>query len=73
MPRCIDVICRNEIVEQAKAGDKIVFTGSIAVIPDTSGLSRVGTYIYYVSVRIYVYMYIYYSCINLSVHIRMCV
>lgn len=45
MPRCIDVICRNEIVEQAKAGDKIVFTGSIAVIPDTSGLSRVGTYI----------------------------
>lgn len=25
MPRCIDVICRNVIVEQAKAGDKIVF------------------------------------------------
>jgi DNA replication licensing factor MCM6 len=42
MPRSVDVICRNEIVEQAKAGDKIVFTGTIAVVPDTSGLSRVG-------------------------------
>ena len=27
MPRCIEVICRNDIVENAKAGDKIVFTG----------------------------------------------
>jgi DNA replication licensing factor MCM6 len=36
MPRCIDVICRNEIVENAKAGDKIIFSGNIAVIPDSS-------------------------------------
>ena len=67
MPRCMDVICRNEVVEQAKAGkktliynyhqiiwwnlhisfftlsgDKIVFTGTLAVIPDSGGLSRVG-------------------------------
>jgi DNA replication licensing factor MCM6 len=42
MPRCIDVICRNECVELAKAGDKIVITGTVAVLPDTSGLSRVG-------------------------------
>lgn len=42
MPRCIDVICRNEIVENAKAGDKIVFVGSVAVISDTTGLSRAG-------------------------------
>ena len=42
MPRCVDVICRNEVVEVAKAGDKVVFTGTIAVVPDTSGLSRVG-------------------------------
>jgi DNA replication licensing factor MCM6 len=42
MPRCIDVICRNEIVEVAKAGDKVVLTGTVAVIPDTSGLARVG-------------------------------
>ena len=25
MPRCLDVICRNEIVEQAKAGTYIIF------------------------------------------------
>jgi DNA replication licensing factor MCM6 len=27
MPRCVDVICRNEVVEMAKAGDKIIITG----------------------------------------------
>ena len=36
---CI-VFSRNEIVESAKAGDKIVFTGTVLVVPDTSGLSR---------------------------------
>ncbi len=42
MPRCIDVICRNEVVEVAKAGDKIVLTGTVVVLPDTSGLARAG-------------------------------
>jgi DNA replication licensing factor MCM6 len=42
MPRCVDVICRNEVVETAKAGDKVVLTGAVAVIPDTTGLARVG-------------------------------
>ncbi len=42
MPRCIDVIVRNEIVEIAKAGDKIVLTGTVCVLPDTSGLARAG-------------------------------
>lgn len=42
MPRSIDVICRNEVVEMAKAGDKVIFTGSIAVLPDGSGLARAG-------------------------------
>lgn len=42
MPRCIDVICRNEVVELAKAGDRIVFTGSIAVLPDMSGTKQIG-------------------------------
>lgn len=42
MPRCIDVICRNEVVELAKAGDKVIFTGSIVVLPDLSGLARAG-------------------------------
>eukprot|EP01035_Chromulina_nebulosa_P018222 gene18222-23890_t len=42
MPRSIEVICRNDVVEIAKAGDKIIFTGMIAVVPDVSGLSRAG-------------------------------
>ena len=42
MPRCIEVICRNDIVESAKAGDKVIFTGMISVSPDASGLARVG-------------------------------
>ena len=42
MPRCIDVICRNDVVEKAKAGDKILFTGTVIVVPDAGGLSRVG-------------------------------
>jgi DNA replication licensing factor MCM6 len=40
MPRCIDVICRNEVVEIAKAGDKILFTGFAAVIPDVAKLGE---------------------------------
>jgi DNA replication licensing factor MCM6 len=34
MPRCIDIILRNEGVEKAKAGDKCLFTGNLIVIPD---------------------------------------
>ena len=42
MPRSIDVICRNEVVEAAKAGDKVVFTGTVVVVPDAAGSSRLG-------------------------------
>lgn len=42
MPRSIDIIVRNEMVEKAKAGDKCVFTGSMVVIPDGSALARAG-------------------------------
>jgi DNA replication licensing factor MCM6 len=42
MPRSLDLICRNELVEIAKAGDKAVFTGSVTVIPDFSGVARMG-------------------------------
>lgn len=42
MPRCMDIICRNNCVESAKAGDKVIFTGMVTVIPDTTGLSRAG-------------------------------
>eukprot|EP00605_Chrysophyceae_sp_TOSAG23-4_P002185 GSChrysophyteH1.ASY1.ANO1.2415.1 assembled CDS len=37
MPRCIDVI-----LETAKAGDKVIFTGFVAVIPDQGGLAKAG-------------------------------
>jgi DNA replication licensing factor MCM6 len=42
MPRSMDIIVRNEMVERAKAGDKCVFTGSLVVIPDGSALARAG-------------------------------
>ena len=42
MPRSLDVVLRHEIVERAKAGDKVVFTGMMVVIPDTGARSRAG-------------------------------
>ncbi len=39
MPRSVDVILRHEIVERAKAGDKVIFTGTLMVAPDTSSAS----------------------------------
>lgn len=42
MPRTMDVMVRNEMVERAKAGDRCVFTGSLVVIPDGSALARAG-------------------------------
>ena len=38
MPRSMDVILRNEIVETAKAGDKVIIVGMPIVIPDVSQL-----------------------------------
>lgn len=38
MPRSIDVILRHEIVDQAKPGDKVVFSGCLIVVPDVSQL-----------------------------------
>ena len=40
--RSIDVILRHENVEKAKAGDRIVFTGALIVIPDISQFSKMG-------------------------------
>lgn len=42
MPRSLDVILRNELVERAKAGDKCVFTGTFIVVPDVSQLGLPG-------------------------------
>jgi DNA replication licensing factor MCM6 len=38
MPRSMDVILRNECVERAKAGDKVIFTGTPLVVPDVGQL-----------------------------------
>lgn len=42
MPRTMDVILRNDNVESAKAGDKVVLTGTLVVIPDSVSLARAG-------------------------------
>jgi len=42
MPRSMDVILRNEMVDRCKAGDSVVFVGSLVVIPDSSALARSG-------------------------------
>ncbi|MGH8338586.1 MAG: hypothetical protein ACRETL_17570, partial [Gammaproteobacteria bacterium] len=42
MPRSVDVIVRNDMVELPKAGDRYVFTGTLVVVPDQHALSRTG-------------------------------
>jgi len=42
MPRSLDIIVRGDMVERAKAGDRIIFTGTLVVIPDASALARSG-------------------------------
>ena len=42
MPRTIDVILRNELVEKAKPGDKCTFIGTLIVVPDITSLYKPG-------------------------------
>ncbi|TYH85820.1 hypothetical protein ES332_D02G295300v1 [Gossypium tomentosum] len=42
LPRSLDVILRHEIVELARAGDAVVFTGTVVVIPDILALASPG-------------------------------
>lgn len=42
MPRSIDVILRNEIVDLAKPGDRCIFTGTLIVVPDVVSLIKPG-------------------------------
>lgn len=42
MPRSIDVILRGEIVDQAKPGDRSIFTGNLVVVPDVVQLLKPG-------------------------------
>lgn len=42
MPRSIDVILRNDMVEKAKPGENAVFTGTLIVVPDIYSLLKPG-------------------------------
>ncbi|KAG9133591.1 hypothetical protein Leryth_025432 [Lithospermum erythrorhizon] len=42
LPRSLDVILRHDIVEQARAGDTVIFTGAVVVIPDILALASPG-------------------------------
>ncbi|KAE8668384.1 DNA replication licensing factor MCM6 [Hibiscus syriacus] len=42
LPRSLDVILRHEIVELARAGDAVLFTGTVVVIPDILALASPG-------------------------------
>ena len=42
MPRSMDLILRESLVETVKPGDKVVAVGSLIVIPDVSQLMRQG-------------------------------
>ncbi|KAI9285284.1 MCM2/3/5 family-domain-containing protein [Umbelopsis sp. AD052] len=42
MPRTLDIIVRNEMVERAKAGDKCILTGTLIVLPDIGAFKTPG-------------------------------
>ncbi|RZF45302.1 hypothetical protein LSTR_LSTR011118 [Laodelphax striatellus] len=42
IPRSVEVILREEIVESVQAGDRFDFTGSLIVVPDVGALSMPG-------------------------------
>jgi len=42
MPRSVDIILRNEAVDQAKPGDRCIFVGTLIVVPDVVSLLKPG-------------------------------
>lgn len=42
MPRSIDIILRNEIVDKVKPGENAIFTGMLTVLPDIYSLLKPG-------------------------------
>lgn len=42
MPRSIDVILRNGIIEKGQPGDQVHIVGYLAVIPDVQSLLKPG-------------------------------
>lgn len=42
MPRTIDIVLRGEIVETAKPGQMVNFSGTLIVVPDVAQMNSVG-------------------------------
>ncbi len=42
MPRTIDIVLRGEIVELAKPGQMVSFSGTLIVVPDVAQMNSVG-------------------------------
>lgn len=42
MPRTMDIIVREEMVEKMRAGDSCVFVGYLITVPDLSNISGIG-------------------------------
>jgi DNA replication licensing factor MCM6 len=42
MPRTIDIVLRGEIVEMAKPGQMVNFSGTLIVVPDVAQMNAVG-------------------------------
>lgn len=42
LPRTMEVILRNNVVESARAGDEMVFVGTLIVVPDVAAISAPG-------------------------------
>ncbi|XP_020112110.1 DNA replication licensing factor MCM6 [Ananas comosus] len=42
LPRSLDVILRHEMVEKARAGDTVIFTGMVVAVPDVMALTSPG-------------------------------
>lgn len=38
----MEVILRNDVVDKARPGDKVVFTGMLVVVPDVAAISAPG-------------------------------
>ena len=42
LPRTMEVILRNNIVESARAGDEMTFVGTLLVVPDVAAITAPG-------------------------------